>query len=1196
MAALFTATGNHIALVRETPSRLPFGKPNQVVVPFDDWVLIRPPAGTAAVARVLQALGDAATADDGTALIVVDAGGAILHPAFVAQLTDSEAQALGLPPATPLALTLRSSGLLQRDGFAIEAQWTRSGGIPVLVRATRDDARIRHDARNWRIPEPLFGTLGWVDRVNAAADAPARYAALAGLKRAIGADAAARIAPDGVIERLRLAYASGFSLALQPSAAGFDFDPVLFGRERLDAAEDGATLDEGEDGLLPPVLATGFARRFRGGDGTRATYLLDDGSILYVDPQLTRALATVRRAQAGSPAERRAFAAAPQRHIAEALAAAGDDAGEAAQLFVETQQFSQRVAGIDVWRKPVLPWITPKSGSWLPESFGLRIGDPPDARSLVLSAGTIPQARRAAEQALHEERATFDFGGEAIPATQATLAALTDLSELVDAVCAERDHDAPPPAAIRARYFLQVRDNLEDVAYAPIVARADLAAAPEAPMPPTLRSPPKPHQVDGFRWLTACWQAGMPGALLADDMGLGKTYQALAFLAWIRGQAPHPRPVLIVAPTGLLANWRAEIARHLQPDTLGLVVMAQGSQLARWRGGAARDIDSGVSALDPAGWGAAGVVLTTYETMRDYHLSFARQPFAAILYDEAQRLKNPASQITRAAKTLNARFQLALTGTPVENRLQDLWSIFDVVHPGPLGSSKAFETDYPAEPGRLAALHERLTKPHEGMPPLLLRRMKEECLSSLPAKHIRRLPSPMPPRQAAAYDRVVQRALAVKGTGQRGRMLEVLHDLRGVSLHPVNPDEAGDEAAYFSDSARLVTLFALLADIHTAGEKVLLFCESLAMQALLAAEIRRRFALPHIVPRIHGGVTGDARQAAVDQFQARGPGFDAMILSPKAGGVGLTVTSANHVVHLSRWWNPAVEDQATDRAYRIGQTRDVTVYLPQSVHPDPTIAPTSFDLKLDALMERKRILSRGLLAPGEEESDADALFDAVVSEKPTDQDVPLTSMVAQLRKQGEPLPPTPVSTPFVRARLKLQLRAPPANIPAPASLPPTAAVVWPRRVVYLPGIARDLTIFRAPVADDPVCQLVIVDPYAAAGDRARRATVAFVGLLLSDALVEAVRLVTFDAESVSLHTPESNAFQHVDMHERWRAAFGERPGLQFMPRSKRQDRSLHDREVRAITRGGRTLIWDLGHGIDGVMLTRDKCTVTLTEE
>ncbi|WP_374944919.1 DEAD/DEAH box helicase [Sphingomonas sp.] len=1175
-----TGKGWRIVLVRETPPRLPFGKATRTVVPFDDWIGARPSSAAAALARIVQAEGDGERTADGAALVVADAHGATLHPAFVARLSDSEAEALALPLATRLALNLRSSGLIHKDGFRIDISWTRSGGVPVLVRA--GDGTIRHDGRVWRIPEPLYATIAAVEQVNAAPDEATRQVALAATKRAMGDDAAARISADGVIERLRLAYASGFSLALQQSAGGFDFDPVLFGRERLDAADDGAAIDEVDDGLLPPALAAGFARRFRGGDGERRTYLLDDGSLLFVDPQLARALGVVRTAQAGTTEERRAFATAPERHIAAALRADGDAPADAARLFVETQQFSERVAGIDIWRKPVMPWIKPKPGSWLPEAFGVRVGEPPDAFTVEIPPERIAEAATAAEQAVREERATFMLEGVAIPATQATLAALASLSDLTEA--ARTPHaDAAPPPALAGRYFLQVRDNLEEVAYTPL-APPDVAALPAPALPPTLRSAAKPHQVAGFAWLAACWQAGMPGALLADDMGLGKTYQALALLAWLRGQAPHPRPVLIVAPTGLLANWRAEIARHLEPDALGRVVGAYGSALSQLRGGAGRDIDSGASAIDPAAWAHAGVVLTTYETMRDYHLSFARQPFSAILYDEAQKLKNPASQITRAAKTLNARFQLALTGTPVENRLQDLWSIVDVVHPGLLGSSKAFEEAYPPEPDALGKLHARLTLPQGERPPVLLRRLKEECLDSLPAKHVRAMPVAMPPRQAAAYDRVVARALAIKGTGERGRMLEILHQLRGVSLHPVSPGEAGSESGsddgYFGDSARLEALFAVLDDVAAKREKALIFCESLAMQALLAVEIRRRYSLPHPVIRIHGGVAGDARQAAVDVFQARAPGFDAMILSPKAGGVGLTLTAANHVVHLSRWWNPAVEDQATDRAYRIGQTRDVTVYLPQAIHPDAGVAPMSFDLKLHALMERKRSLSRGLLAPGDDESDASALFDSVVAEE----------AVPTLPSKPEPKPAAPLSP----ERPRLQLR--PRTTPEPPPSPPVPRGDWPRRAIYQAGAARNLAIFTGPVGDDPVRELVIVDPYAAAGERARQSLVDFVGLLAGSAAIDEVQLITFDADSIDLPVPESSEHQRLDLRARWQARFGASRGLQHFQRSKRQNRNLHDREVRATTRSGRTLIWDLGRGIDGVMQTRHGCRVTLTEE
>lgn len=1187
----FAASGNHVSLIRETPSRIPFGKAAQETVSFDDWLLTRPAAAAAVVAHVLQAIDDGETADDGAPMVIPDSEGATFHPAFVARLRDSEAEALALPPATRLALNLQSSGLIQRDGFRIDTSWTRRGGVP--VRATVANGRIRHDGRDWRIPEPLFSTLAHVATVNAAADEAARQAGLAALKRTIGTDAAAQIATDGIIDRLRLSYASGFSLALGTSADDFDFDPVLFGRERLDAAEGGAALDEEQDSLLPPTSAAGFRRRFRAGDGTRRTYLLDDGSILYIDPQLGRVLKEVRRAQAGDTEQRRAFAAAPERHISEALNANGEDAENAARLFVETRQFSDRVAGIDIWRKPVLPWVKAKPNSWLPESFGLRIGDDADARMIAIPPERLAEANKAAATALREKRATFSFDGTAIPATQATIAALTGLTDMATAAAADgaSSSSAPPPLTIRQRYFLQVRDNLEDVVYAPIAAVTPASQPSVAELPASLRSPPKPHQIEGFLWLAASWQAGAPGALLADDMGLGKTYQALAFLAWIRAQSDHPKPVLIVAPAGLLFNWRAEISRHLEADAIGQIVGAYGAELGRLRDGKDRDIDSGAAALDPAAWSQAGVVLTTYETMRDYHMSFARQPFAAILYDEAQKLKNPASQITRAAKTLNARFNLALTGTPVENRLQDLWSIFDVIHPGLLGSSKSFEEHYPADHTRLQALHDRLTRPQGAMPPNLLRRMKEECLGSLPRKEVRTIPLAMPPRQAAAYDRVVHKALAVKGTGQRGRMLEVLAQLRGVSLHPVAPDEAVDDADYWQHSARLQTLLSILDDIAVRGEKALIFCESLAMQALLAAEIRRRFNLRHSVARIHGGVSGHARQAAVDAFQDRGPGFDAMMLSPKAGGVGLTLTAANHVIHLSRWWNPAVEDQATDRAFRIGQTRDVTVYLPQAVHPNPSLAETSFDLKLHALMERKRTLSRGLFAPGEEESDADALFEGIVTEAAPE---PLSAPAEAHHPLPVNAPPPPRRTLSTRLRPVREPPPLPSNI-EDAQRRAERPTNLPSRIVFEPDQPRDLTIFRSPLVKDAPREIHIVDPYAAAGPRARSAVVEFVAMLLDGAAPpERTTLTTYDGESID-RPPETSAEQYEQMQLHWRRRFGPTAQLNHRQRSKWQAADLHDREVRVVTRSGRNLLWDLGRGIDGVMGTKFGCRVNFTE-
>lgn len=1190
--ATFRVEGNLVSLYSISATRGPFARAQERIVPLSEWVVQRPEQASAAVAEILRALEDEEVGHDSAPLVGLTDEGCELHPDLVARLCDSEAEALGLPVATTLALELKSAGLIHRAGFRIETAWTRSGGVP--VRAIRRAGRLHTEGREWRIPEPLYTALRCVEQVNTAQDEPGRQAALAGLKTAIGDEGNTRIRSDGVIERLRLAYASGFSLALKDTPHGPDFDPVLFGRERMRSAQDGTVLDQEEDSLLTPAVAAGFVRRFRASNGTRTAFLLEDGSLLFIDPHLARTLAKVRQAQSGTAEQRRAFAAAPQRYLGEVPENLDEADEQQARCFVETRQFSERVAGVDIWRKPVLPWIKPKPGTWLPETFGLRIGDPPNAQSIEIPPDMVVQALAAAQQAVREDRPLFSFAGQDIPATQAAITALQGLGDIVEA---SRNQRGPglgrAPENLIQRYFLQVRDNLEDVAFAPLSSAGSMAEPPEA-MPSALRTTAKPHQLTGFRWLASCWLSGRPGALLADDMGLGKTYQALAFLVWVRslGAAAANGPMLIVAPSGLLANWEAEARRHLEPDALGRVVRAYGSDLARTRVGSGRDTNSGEAKIDPAAWSDAGIVLTTYEIMRDYHMSFARKPFAVILYDEAQKLKNPASQITRAAKTLNARFQLAMTGTPVENRLQDLWSIIDVVHPGMLGSSKAFEERFPALPEKLRELHGLLANPQDGTPAAMLRRLKDECLESLPAKRIVTLPALMPLAQARAYEQIVLRALAVKGTGERGRMLEILHALRGVSLHPLKPENARGHASYLADSARIAATMQILGNIAAKGEKALIFCESLAMQAFLASELQRHFALDHPVARIHGAMLANARQAAVDAFQERGPGFDIMILSPKAGGVGLTLTAANHVIHLSRWWNPAVEDQATDRVFRIGQTRDVTVYLPQAIHPNPAMGPTSFDLRLHELMERKRQLGKGLLAPGDSEGDADSLFDLVITEAAVD--LPAT------------LDPAPVSAPLPA---ETDTRAPPKGIrrilgvsrPQPVVAQATTQVRqvtdWPRRVVYEEGGVRDRTIFTAPIAKDPIRELVIIDPYAAAGEHARRQITEFVRMLVGEERgLEPVQLITFDAESVEIRDFETSERQHAHMHECWTKTFGPAVGLQFTQVSRRGNRELHDREVRATTRSGRKLIWDIGRGISGIMAARHRCIVVLTEE
>ena len=1011
--------GETIALLREQPGGL-FRRASSGIVPVSEWPRAAPEAGQAALA-LARALDD-----DGQ--ISEEAEGIVLPPQIVARLDEADAFAIGLPPATSITLQLNSGGSLAEGTIKVDTKWVRRGGLP--VRADIAGARLREGGRVGRIPEPIYSAFQAALAVNAADDPDQRRAAFAELRSTLGDDIGTGVEADGFLERVRIAYAANFSLNAKTDHGRFDFDPVLFSRNVSESAE-GDLVDEEEASLLTPQDNQHFQRRFRGQDGGRRSYLLSDGTLLFLDPMLGKALDIVRAKQVGTSQEKREFLRSPQRILREELKldAAGDD--EAAdRLFIETQQFSERVSGIEVWQKPVLPWIKPKPNSWLPEGFGLRIGDPPDARHVELAPGEAETIASEVETAIDAGKETIAWRDESIPATPATLQAARAIADLEREIADEvegRASDRTERESVDI-FFLQVGENFEQLDYARLPRPdAELQDFDVPELPKGLRSEPKPHQVQAFAWFAEAWERRMPGVLLADDMGLGKTFQALMFLLWLRSKTPHPKPVLIVAPTGLLRNWQAELSQHIEAELMGPVVEAFGANLRNFRLEAGSDIRGGTSRLDVSEWNDAGIVLTTYETMRDYHMSFARIPFAAIVYDEIQKLKNPASQMTRAAKALNGTIQIAMTGTPVENRLQDLWSIADTVYPGFLGSSREFESSFPANDlERLGDLQHRLIERDKELPPFMLRRMKDEILTGLPEKKARKYPVEMPAAQAQAYDLVLARARALRESGEQGAMLKVLHMLRGTSLHPLPPRGISNIDEYIGQSARLKKTFEILEEVKQRGEKALLFCEDLEMQAFLAMAIQERFALERRPMCISGKVAGHKRQEMVTAFQSSPASFDVLILSPKAGGVGLTITAANNVIHLSRWWNPAVEDQATDRAYRIGQTRPVTIHIPMAVHPDEAIGPSSFDQRLDALMERKRSLSRGLLMPPESDRDVEDLLSDVLDGRPTenrdrssayaaagqvDKDVQDTDYSASIR-QAEP-PSSPVAQPEI---------------------------------------------------------------------------------------------------------------------------------------------------------------------------------------
>lgn len=1171
-----------IQLVKENSGGV-FRRASSKTIPYNDWIRYAPTAGMSAIATL--------RANDNGYNLEDNDGGLIISAKNAAQLNEADGLALGLPPVGALTLQLRSGGSLAEGSITVETRWVRRGG-----QAARVDilgARIREGARTARLPEPLFSIYLAARAVSDSNTANDKRANFADLRLCLGETMSEQVDADGFIERIRIAYAANFSLDATTANGRFDFDPILFSRH-TNETEDGDLIDASESSLLTISENQHFQIKFRKQDAKSRSYLMPDGTLLFLDPVLGQALDVVRAKQKAASEERRAFLSAPQKILREELNLDSRDDDEIAdRLFIETRQFSERVKGIAIWQKPVLPWIKPKPNSWLPESFGLRIGEPPNSKHIELIDGEAREISLQVKQALSDNVEKIIWKGEEIPASSATLRAVNGIAALETQV-SENENSFIKNEKVPAleTFFLQVDQNFEQVNFARLPRpEASNITFNAPPIPSGLISKPQAHQERAFVWLAEAWEKKIPGVLLADDMGLGKTFEALTFLAWLKQKSDKHSPILVIAPTGLLRNWQSEIRQHLKKGMLGPIIEAFGSGLSNFRESSGNDIRGGTSRLNVDSWENAGVILTTYETMRDYHMSFARIHFGAIIYDEIQKLKNPASQMTRAAKALNGDLQIAMTGTPVENRLQDLWSIADTVYPGFLGSSRDFERSYPASNlVKLENLQSHLIERDHNLPPFMLRRMKEEILTGLPKKSSQRYSVTMPPEQSRAYDNVLGRARAIRESGEKGAMLKVLHMLRGTSLHPHPPRGIDDIELYISQSARLMKTFDILQKIYDNGEKALIFCEDIEMQSFLSMAVHEKFNLDRAPDCINGNVAGTKRQQMVTKFQSQSKGFDVMILSPKAGGVGLTITAANHVIHISRWWNPAVEDQATDRVYRIGQKKPVTVHLPLAIHPNDAVASSSFDKKLDDLMESKRALSRGLLLPPESDSDAEILLsDVLEGETSNIITAQETSLLA-----AEKLPSHAISN--IEKSMSAVNRAPQTTRPISAlKISPieSAEARTPNinRIEFKESGTRDWTIFDQYIEHVKIKRLQIIDPYCCSDERSTGYLLNFVNRFNNKAdHIDRVQIFAYDVTSIKSFNYTSNTHQREDFEKRWES-FLPNIKFEFIQKSKRANQDFHDRSIKAYCENGDTIIWDAGRGIEGIMSSKRACTV-----
>ena len=502
----------------------------------------------------------------------------------------------------------------------------------------------------------------------------------------------------------------------------------------------------------------------------------------------------------------------------------------------------------------------------------------------------------------------------------------------------------------------------------------------------------KKHQLYGVAWFQHLMSKGPAecrGALLADDMGLGKTVQLLSVLAWYYEFNPNAAPSIIFAPKSLLENWANE-ARKFFNASFPEVLVLYGDEL-RGRKQPVGLIDSqlqdkGIVELLRPNWvGTAKVIITTYEVLTSYEFSLAKQPFALLVCDEAQRIKTPGTMVTLAAKKLKADFRIACTGTPVENSLADLWCLFDLVQPGLLGALEDFGKSYrrpiECETDEQVAAMRRL---QAAIAPQTLRRTKADIAGDLKKKFFaikkaggdalqfkpelvehELLEIAITDHQRILYKGGLKKLqdAAVESNGRKRAQLSfgALHLMKAVCAEPYClpgskflVDKSGREA-HLSNSPKLAWLLDRLGEVRMAGEKAIVFTELREAQAALYYFLKESFGLRPFI--INGDSQG--RQAYIDKFSAK-DGFDVIILSTLAAGAGLNVTAANHVFHFTRAWNPSKESQATDRAYRIGQERDVYVYCPTVVAHDFH----TFEVRLDQLLKRKAGLAGATLDDG----------------------------------------------------------------------------------------------------------------------------------------------------------------------------------------------------------------------------------------
>lgn len=618
-----------------------------------------------------------------------------------------------------------------------------------------------------------------------------------------------------------------------------------------------------------------------------------------------------------------------------------------------SELYSDRVIEIGVYKPKFYPFICPYKSCWI---AGATVETPKNGTTKVTinNEEELEKLKKEILSAKENKKGIVEYNNAQLDIEDAMFLALTAEKQL---------KDPSQPAKVEnengseARNVLIIEENAEDLGFAVkerIIEKGDKY---------TLFTDPflqegfslKDHQKEGVAWLQHLYKSKASGCLMADDMGLGKTLQILYFIDWHSRKYANHKPYLIVAPISLLENWKNEYERFFMQPRMKINMLTSKDVTRKFD----KSIVDKMQKMD--------IILTNYESLRISQLNFCAVEFDVVALDEAQKIKSPGTLVTNAAKALKCNFKIAMTGTPVENSLLDLWCIMDFCVPGLLGNAKAFAAQYQnplkKEDTDIVALGNEV---HNKLGVYFMRRLKKDAAKDLPKKIELKEKVPMPPVQKATYTSVVNDYTS----GIQPNIIVTIMHLREVSEHPYlyNSTLLSHETDEIVDtSARLQATIKFLDEIKKKEEKVIIFVERKDTQKMLQKLCLKKYG---IITKIINGDTPSivkrnvpnkqSRQSSIDEFQAV-DGFNVIIMSPVAAGMGLNVTAANHVIHYSRHWNPAKENQATDRAYRIGQTKDVFVYYPMAVRPDIK----SFDETLDDLLSRKTSLATSTIFPTE---------------------------------------------------------------------------------------------------------------------------------------------------------------------------------------------------------------------------------------